>query len=338
MADDQLALFLEKCDSRGITYVRTDETSWQIFPELLNITILIKIISLNSALENLARTLKTKLCRQGANIIIDKTEEMRADLYDVLDMQIFLSRNDTVSYPDLNSVDFYYGLKTKEKSMALIGGMVKRLEEGPSNISCHIVSYWKHVAGWKYYGALLSPVPSVPLSFSRPEELGESAEDLIQAMCDSITCFYARKSKPADADLLRECWETIKSKPSGSKTQASIPNQSLKTASAKPQLTSALGRKSARTPQSGKKIILSPPEERLNYFIRPNAAPTPPFYNQNYSNTKNAPLVLRSTFRKPIIRGGQDAKAPIPVKAEENGTDNRHIIQSLKRLEQIIRE
>jgi hypothetical protein len=345
LSQQDLKIFLDECDSKGLDYIRIDDISWQLLPPLLNVTLLIKLLAKDRSLYSFASDLKNRLYRQGANVIIDQKPEMRPELSDVLDFQIFLALSQTAQDPD-PQVHLYYSLKAKEKSLAILGGLMKDFESTPKT-SYKLVSYFGHLTSLKYQKMLNSPVPSIIIEFCNPEFLNNSQNNISEHLADNILCLYGSKTSPKKLKMLQECWDTA--------TKSSLNNESTEqtakyTVSSKPNklansitqtspkqrtlLQSALSRKGAKKLGQGKADIFHPPpDSKVHYFIHPNEAPLP-IFSPTFLNSNNMEgrVIIKSTFRKPVpnssasVRKSSEAKVPLPTS----------FLQSLKQLEQLI--
>lgn len=305
----ELIKFLDECDSNSIKYIRLDDVSWQLLPSLMGFTLLIKPLFIDLKVDNFVQNLKTKLYRQGANVIVDRSHAVRTDLHDVVDAQITVDIADLPS-SDLPVLNLFYSFKAKNKSMALIEGLIEKLNQTENDLTYNIASYWKHLTYFKYYKFLISEIPCILMEFSTPKALDRSSNDVVQSMFESLSCMYGSKTSKSELIKLEECHKAAKKKSPSSKKQ--------------PQLTNP-PKKPAKKHKKMKASILSPPGNGpVNYFVRPKTSTTQPSYNPSYQNNSNQYPPMKSTFRTPI------------KSRKEEQVSHKTLLQNLKELDKIL--
>ncbi|NLL53248.1 MAG: hypothetical protein GX248_11175 [Peptococcaceae bacterium] len=333
VSDKDLPTFLKACDEKDIPYIQLDDVSWQLLPQLFNVTILLKLLTTNVVADEFAQKLKNLLDRQGANAILDRTSEHRSDLTDLLDMQLIMTmRKDFTVISDVCILNLYYSLKAKEKSMALIGGLTKQTDNDNHAFTYNITSYWRHFFAFKYYNTIYSPVPSILIEFENPDAMKTTLNFLAQKMVGCILCLYGRQYSTAEINIVKECWE--KTSRSSSKKTPSHNSPSLNSSYSKQNLTSALRRKQAKNNNPPKfKAFIPPAGSQVNYFTRPKSSVIQPFYNQYYLNSQSASHVIsKSTFRSnEFLNKKLPESSSIPAKEQSE----RSFIESFKELEQL---
>ncbi|NLM21506.1 MAG: hypothetical protein GX207_07145 [Peptococcaceae bacterium] len=341
LSDKDLHTFLQACDAKDIPYIQLDDVSWQLFPRLFKVTILLKLLTSNVEADEFAQKLKALLDRQGGNVILDRTSEHRSDLIDVLDMQIIMATcKDFAVLSDSCILHLYYSLKAKEKSMALIGGLTKQTDNDNHAFTYNITSYWKHLFCLRYYNTIHSPVPSILIEFENPDAMKTTMNSLAQKMVDSILCLYGRQYSTTEINIVKECWEKTnqsspKKNPSHDSPSLNSSYSKLSLTSSKPSLTSALRRKQAKNNKPPKfKAFIPPGHSQINYFKRPKSSVMQPFYNQYYLNSQSGShVVSKSTFQSNLPLNEKLSKNGLIATKEQS---EKTFIESFKELEQLI--
>lgn len=325
LTETELIKFLEECDLNNLKYIRLNDLSWQLLPPLIDFTLLIKPISNNLVQENFMQSLKSKLYRQGANVIVDPSPDIRTDLYDVIDVQIAVGIEEYYPLSDFG-LNLYYSLKAKETSINIIEGLIKELRNTHSGLTSNIASYWKHLTNFKYYKFLFSEIPCVLLEFRTPEVLEASLNEVVQSVSDNISCIYGNKTSQSNLDKLEKCRQKAKKKSSPPKKQGLGSN--------KTHLTPKKINKHHRKKNS---VLSLPGDGPVKYFVRPITLQTPSHQNQYKNNGQASPIIMRSTFRKLSPSSEEQQSNDLDKEEFQDKKKNRKIfLQSLKELDKIL--
>lgn len=220
----ELNKFLKACDNKSLRYLQIDETSWQLLPELLNTTFVIKNLVNNSELNRFINNLRLNIARYGASIVLDTDSQTRPELFPAENVLITIAFTQSDVSTGDKDMNFYFSLRSRGESLSFIDGLATHLDKNSQDLSYDTASVWKHLAAYKYSKIVYSQVPATLIEFSNPLISELSLNDIASSVLDNIIDLYGVKPSRSELDELAKCLAKSKKK-----TPSSHPNNLSKT-------------------------------------------------------------------------------------------------------------
>ncbi len=220
LKDSELNKLLKACDSKSLRYLQIDETSWQLLPELLNTTFVIKNLANNSVLNRFINNLRLNIARYGASIVLDTDSQTRPELFPAENALITIAFTQSDMPTDNKDMSFYFSLRSKGESLNFIDGLSTHLDKNSQDLSYDTASVWKHLTAYKYSKIVYSQVPATLIEFNNPLISELSLNDIASSVLDNIIDLYGVKQSRSELDELAKCLTKSKKKPTSSHTNS----------------------------------------------------------------------------------------------------------------------
>lgn len=347
LKDNEITRFLKACDNNGIRYLQINDTSWQLLPELIDKSFIVKSLVKEARLKDFVHKLDLEFSRYGASIINEYPNKVSPKIFTSTSSQISLLFTENTTLPENSDLILYYSLRHKEATMKFIGRLAKHLNHLTDPLTYNIATYWKHLTSLKYFKSTYAQIPAVIIEFNNVKISELTLQDLTDCIIKSVIGLYGTESDLAEIQQLEECMAKAGRKIAVTK-QIRVNKPEVKPKISKGRKSIVLQpddlakvNSTTRKRRSGNTSSFRLPSNSLiRYFPRLGGSVSSPFL-QNYTLQS----INKSTFNRtaPVTQGRFDevsttnkTRSTDSDRVAENETRERGSFQSLKDLKRIL--
>lgn len=180
--------FKRYCEEQKIDYEYIDaDGAFRLFPVLKGCTIaLYPLEGPTGAAQKVAESLLEKLAPWGALAIYIKDRRRFIKIIKILKVQILLSLADKTAEAGQKGLTFYYSVKKKDESLAVITSITERLVRHNCEVSYKVADFYDFLKNLGYLQYVWADVPTVLVELNglHEEELARVEEALLDGLVD----------------------------------------------------------------------------------------------------------------------------------------------------------